>query len=930
MLIAMLSYAPAEAQDMNVDSLELLLRDAKEDTIKANILGEISFRSAFNQPDKGLLYAKRGLDLSQKLNYTRGMASAYNGMSWCLWAKGFYNNSLYEALKALHLYEEVKDNERIAWMYLVLANVYRDIGDYSKALENAQKSIQKYKSLRLSAKVPIAVAGSTYELLNKLDSAQYYVQQAYELDVEETGGVWGWLPYLLGNIQAKLKNYDAALSLYREAIPLAIKGNISKDVADIYNSMGVVFMETGQVDSAIYYTNEVLQKWTSTAYQKGALQAATILAEAYKKRNEKDSTIKYLELSVALNNKLFALEKERDIQNLTFNEQLRQEEIERERQQFRSQIRLYGILTVGAVLLGIGLLHWRHNQQREKAKLLLQEQKQRTRQEQLKADLKIQQIESDKLRELDSMKSRFFTNISHEFRTPLSLIKGTVEKLDRENPSSANQHDLQLISRNADRLLQLINQLMDLSKLEAGKLSLQQQPGEIYSFLKALVGSFNLLFQQKQVSYRSRFPDEPLWVRFDANKLEVIFTNLLSNALKFTPAGGEVILVVEEAEMVAFRCSLKVTLQDSGIGIPADQLPKIFDRFHQVDASNTRSYEGTGIGLALVKELVELHGGEIKVNSAENKGTTFQICLPLELATERIEIAATEQAVGDIPQEAGLAQHSTTFPVPVYTSARPQTARVLVVEDHVELRNFICSQLTSDYDVLQAEDGLKAYELALDAVPDLVVSDLMMPGMDGGSLCQKLKADVRTSHIPIVLLTAKADWESKLQGLQTGADDYLTKPFKVEELRVRMKNLLDSRAKLRERFSKQISLNPQEVTVTSTDERFLQRALSIMEANMGNAKFDVEAFSREIGLSRTHLHRKLTALTGQSPNEFIRTIRLKRAASLLHQHQGNNSEIAYAVGFNTLNYFTKCFKDFYGVTPSEYAHKGAPSDAGGH
>lgn len=909
---------------MNVDSLELLLRDAKEDTIKANILGELSFRSAFNQPDKGLLYAKRGLNLSQKLNHKRGMASAHNGMSWCLWAKGFYNNSLYEALKALYLYEEVKDNERIAWMYLVLANVYRDIGDYSRALENARKSIQKYNSLHLSAKAPIAVAGSTYELQNQLDSAQHYVQKAYALDLKETQGKWGWLPYLLGNIQAKLKNYDAALSLYRKALPLAIEGNINKDVADIYNGMSTVFLETSHVDSAIYYTNEVLRIRTSTAYQKGALQAATILAEAYKKRNEKDSAVKYLELSVALNNELFNLEKERDIQNLTFNEQLRQEEIVKERQQFQSKLRLYAILTVGAVLLAIGLQHWRHNQQREKAYLQLQEQKQRTRQEQLKANLKIQQIESDKLRELDNIKSRFFTNISHEFRTPLSLIKGTVEKLDRENHSSSNRYDFQLISRNADRLLQLINQLMDLSRLEAGKLSLQPQSGEIYSFLKILASSFNVLFQKEQVSYRCRFPDEPLWVSFDANKLEIIFTNLLSNALKFTPAGGEVTLVVEEAEIDASRCSLKVTLQDSGIGISRDQLPKIFDLFHQVDASNTRSYEGAGIGLALVKELVELHGGEIKVNSAENMGTTFRIRLPLELATERKEIAATEQAVGKVPSETEVDQYSTALPVPASTPVRPKAARVLVVEDHVELRHFICSQLTTTYDVLQAENGLKAYELALDAVPDIIVSDLMMPGMDGGSLCQKLKADERTSHIPIVVLTAKADWESKMQGLETGADAYLTKPFKIEELRVRMKNLLETRARLRERFSKQICINPQEVTVTSTDERFLQRALSIMEANMGNSKFDVEAFSREIGLSRTHLHRKLTALTGQSPNEFIRTIRLKRAASLLQQHQGNNSEIAYAVGFSTLNYFTKCFKDFYGVTPSEYAHKGAP------
>lgn len=570
---------------------------------------------------------------------------------------------------------------------------------------------------------------------------------------------------------------------------------------------------------------------------------------------------------------------------------------------------LYGLLFIAAVLLA---------------------RREIVRREWLKANLKIKQVESDRLRELDTMKSHFFTNISHEFRTPLSLIQGTVEKLEKKDHCSPDGQDYQLISRNADRLLQLINQLLDLSKLEAGKLNLHPQKGEITGFFKALAESFDVLFEKEQITYYCQFPAEPLWVHFDPDKLEKIFTNLLSNALKFTPAGGEVTLSVEEIERYISQSIVKVTLQDSGIGIPSAQLTQIFDRFHQIDASNTRSYEGTGIGLALVKELVELHGGRITVNSAENKGTTFQISLPLALATEKESIASIETAMQKEFPVSELFQPDIAPPVLTSNLAKSQAAQVLVVEDHADLRNFISSQLSDQYNVLQAENGLKAYELALDTVPDIIISDLMMPGMDGGSLCQKLKADERTSHVPIILLTAKADWESKLQGLETGADDYLTKPFKMEELKVRVKNLLESRMKLRERFSKQINLNPQEITVTSTDERFLQRALSILETNMANAEFDVEAFSKEIGLSRTHLHRKLTALTGQAPNEFIRTVRLKRAASLLQQHQGNNSEIAYAVGFSTLNYFTKCFKDFYGVTPSEYTRKGTPSDVTGH
>jgi DNA-binding response OmpR family regulator len=267
----------------------------------------------------------------------------------------------------------------------------------------------------------------------------------------------------------------------------------------------------------------------------------------------------------------------------------------------------------------------------------------------------------------------------------------------------------------------------------------------------------------------------------------------------------------------------------------------------------------------------------------------------------------------------------TDATVPARTKLPEYALQVLVVEDNAELRHFIGQNLFGEYAVLEAENGLAGYEKAVQAIPDVIISDLMMPGLDGLNLCEKLKTDERTSHIPLILLTAKADIESRLQGLSTGADDYLTKPFHLEELQLRVRNLLESRKRMQERLGKQLHLNPQEIPVNSPDERFLNRVLSIMEAQLANADFDVEVFSREIGLSRTHLHRKLTALTGQAPNEFIRTFRLKRAARLLEQQHGNVSEIAYSVGFSTLNYFTKCFKDFYGVTPTEYSRKGAPS-----
>jgi DNA-binding response OmpR family regulator len=369
-----------------------------------------------------------------------------------------------------------------------------------------------------------------------------------------------------------------------------------------------------------------------------------------------------------------------------------------------------------------------------------------------------------------------------------------------------------------------------------------------------------------------------------------------------------------------------VVVEDTGIGIAAGELERIFERFYQADASATRSYEGSGIGLSLVKELVALYGGEVKAASTPGKGTTFTVEIPLPLA---------EPAEKAVPAETASPENVTAMPeaTPLAVGdkepsrAALPSVQVLVVEDHAELRQFITAALGEQYAVQEAPNGLEGYRMALEGLPDLIISDVMMPGMDGFTLCSTLKTDPRTSHIPVVLLTAKADAESKLAGLETGADDYLTKPFGLEELLLRVRNLLESRRKLREKFGKQLTLNPKEITVTSTDAQFLERALSIMETQMANPDFDVEAFSREVAMSRSQLHRKLVALTGQGPGDFIRTIRLKRAAALLQSQAGNVSDVAYRVGFTNLPYFSKAFREYFGQTPSEYA-RGVKTQAG--
>jgi signal transduction histidine kinase/ligand-binding sensor domain-containing protein/DNA-binding response OmpR family regulator len=564
---------------------------------------------------------------------------------------------------------------------------------------------------------------------------------------------------------------------------------------------------------------------------------------------------------------------------------------------------------------------------------LLLARRETVRRERQRAGQRLQQLEAEKLREVDTLKSRFFSNVSHEFRTPLALIQGTAEKLTKEDRTFPERlPSYGLIHRSSERLLQLVNQLLDLSRLEAGKLSLQPEPGEVLNFVTLLASSFASLLEDKGLRYTYRVPQETLWVLFDKDKLEKILVNIISNAGKFTPSGGEVALEVEVERPNLAEVVLHITLSDTGEGIPAGLVERVFERFFQADSSLTRNHEGAGIGLALTKELVELHGGNIWVDSTPGLGSTFRVSLPLAVTEQPEESRPQENPELKKDQMPRPELRAKSFSNQAEDQVREKPAIldqpvVLVVEDNAELRHFIQENLPEEYAVLEAEDGLKGWEWALEVLPDLIISDVMMPRLDGMRLCQRLKADERTSHIAVILLTARADAESQLAGLEIGADDYLTKPFRLKELQLRVKNLLESRRRLRQRYSRSLTLQPAEVAVTSVDEKFLQKVLAVVEQHLADPDFDVEVFSRETGLSRVQLHRKLKALTDQSPGELIRTFRLRRAACLLARQHGNVSEVAFAVGFNSQAYFARCFREHYGQTPSEYAAQNNPNPA---
>ena len=523
-----------------------------------------------------------------------------------------------------------------------------------------------------------------------------------------------------------------------------------------------------------------------------------------------------------------------------------------------------------------------------------------------------EKAEAQRIREMDNIKSRFFANISHEFRTPLTLIRGLLQQINGNNaPSNGSvqvqPRQLQTMQRNADRLLELVNQLLDLSRLDSGKMKLQIIRGDILQVLKALSHAFDSMAERKQIHYHIHFPDQTPIAFFDKDKLEKIFTNLLSNAFKYTPEKGMVAVNVEIMEG-----RLRISVEDSGPGIAKKELDKVFDRFYQAEGNEDK---GSGIGLALVKELVELYKGQISVSSEPGKGSQFRVSLPIEKsAFSEHELVFGEWYSNEeeffIPSDYEEAQITRE-------AQKSQLPLLLIVEDNADLRQFIRETMEQAFQVIDATNGTEGLEAAVNEVPDLIISDVMMPGIDGFTLTTRLKKDERTSHIPVILLTARAGQQHKVEGLEKGADDYLTKPFEARELLVRAQNLIDQRKLLRQKFAGQIRIRPSEIVADSVDVHFLTRVMEAIEQHMESDSFGVEELAKEIAMSRSQLHRKLISLIDKSPSELLRQTRLLRAKELLQKKAATPAEVAYRVGFTSHSYFSKCYKEEFGVSPSE-------------
>lgn len=534
----------------------------------------------------------------------------------------------------------------------------------------------------------------------------------------------------------------------------------------------------------------------------------------------------------------------------------------------------------------------------------------------IKNDLKLEHQEFDTLKVLDQMKSRFFTNISHEFRTPLTLINGYTENLMNVFPSNTANKQLLAIDQNAKTLLKLINELLDISKLESGEMVLKYTQQNIVFYLKNIFYSVESFSDLKNISLNFISDDEEIQMAFDTEKMNTIILNLISNALKFTPENGKITFTIQRQN----ENQITICICDNGIGIATEYLPHIFNRFYQADNSDTRMYEGSGIGLALAKELIELHKGTISAHRNEEltgeNGTTFRIKLPIgEISNTNLvqpEQSNQPELQSKIPIDFIL---KDAIELPDFDNSKKI---VVLVDDNLIIRTFIKAILKTNYKIVEAADGLEGIELAKTIIPDIIITDVMMPKLDGISMVQQLRNDDKTSHIPIIMLSGKAALEDKLTGLEAGIESYLTKPFSVKELQLIIHNLIHKRELLRSKYQNKFVVSTDEIPLESVDQQFLEKVILHIKTNIENTNYSVEQLGEHMHMSSSQLHRKLHALLNQAPGQLIRNIRLQRAADLIKQNAGSLAEICYLTGFNDQTYFSRAFKNQFGCSPSTY------------
>lgn len=840
--------------------------------------------------------------------------------------KGHYPESARFARMSIDGAEKTKTTGIIGKAYCCLANGAFQLQDYNRGLECGRQALQvnrKEGNLAGMGEASTVIANMMLAT-NQLDSAYAYALQGLQF-YENAGNRIGMAKAnnKIGHVFNLKGEYAAATPYYLKAYELASVDTLSLEYLGFNLSLASNYIYRKKTDEALFHALKVLQlaDRRQAFYEKST--ALHYLSGIYEQKGNFSKALEYERLYAETRDSVMNRDRIRQVNELEVQYETAKKEsaiqlLEKDKSQ--QNLFIYAILATLALLTLVVIQVYRSyrrrtsdNQRLSAANTSLEAEK-----KEVALKLEVEARERERLNEIDAFKSRFFTNITHEFRTPLTVILGMADQLETAGGATqqgAGKSALTLIKRNGQNLLRLINDILDLAKLESNSLKMNYIQGDILAYLRYIAESMHSLANTRNVLLRVESDQTSIIADYDPDRMLQIAHNLLSNAIKFTPSGGAVYLRVgaqKEATTGAEQLSIKVS--DTGVGIPESDLPRIFDRFYQAKNQELAQSGGSGVGLSLTRELVKALGGEISAESKPGKGATFTIIMPLTHEAVLAPLRDYEQH-SEMPEvserSAARAPKSLPGETPLY--------RMLIVEDNADVVEYLTMCMNEQFRLEYAYNGQAGIEKALESVPDIIVSDVMMPEKDGYELCYALKNDVRTSHIPIVLLTAKAGSESRIVGLRKGADAYLNKPFQREELMAVLEGLLENRRRVQARFSNELLQQPAlEQQESTTESQFLKEIREFVEADLSNPQLSLEDICRLTGMSRSNLHLKFSALAGMPPMQYVRLMRLRKAKDLLSSGDMNVSEVAFATGFDDPKYFSRIFSEEYGISPAQW------------
>jgi len=902
-LFFLLSFISFSQNQQKIDSLKSLLKPTEINIYQAQLNLDISNFYINSSRDTCKIYAKKAEKIALSIKNKALLNKIYLQL-------GIINYKQQKDVPALNYFNKIDSlhnlNNTFSEAYF-MTKIYRSeiskfkftmqgVMQAKKYLLEALALAKKQNDKRLINLVKYRLAEwhgfISQEVSPKahLDTAKSYIKNIIPYyKAKNDYGFLAKLYHTLASIAMERKNYKYAESNYIKRLHYKKKMKNPKMLGEAYFSLGSFYRKLKKPDKGLSYLDSASVIFKKTGFSSDGYQKDLYKEYAYLYEEKKDykKAFNSIHKAFVLKDKIYEQENTKKAMELEKKYQTQKKEHQIALLKSQKKYQQYLLLSGIGLTTLVGLFFFFLYRNRQKTTL--------------------------KLRELDKIKSNIFANISHEFRTPLTLISSPIQqKLNDDNLPENDRKAFKSIKRNADRLLILVNQLLDIPKIESGNLKLKVAKNDIISFLNLLTEGFSYAAAQKEINFNTTVNPTTIKTWFDNDVLEKIASNLLSNAVKYTPNKGSIICNAFVKEN-----KLHFEVKNTGKGILPNQIPKIFDRFYQTEKNS----KGIGIGLALVKELIAIHKGKISVKSTPNKWTTFKFTIPINKKSfNETEIIKKVKSVTTVSQTEfyDTQSNNTTNLIIDETNENPI---LLIVEDNTDLNSYIKDLFSENYAILQAKDGKEGIELAFKYIPDVIISDIMMPIKDGVTLCNTLKIDKRTNHIPIILLTAKAGDKNEIEGIKVGADAYITKPFNNNILKLKVDKLLESRKKLQLRYSQEVILKPADIAINSIDELFLEHVQEVLDTNLVESSFHINEFSKAVGMSRMQLHRKLKTLTGLTTSEFICSQRLKLATQLLKTSDINISQVGYSVGFNNHAYFSKCFKEAYKCSPTAYARK---------